>query len=68
MFCNNQVKYECRYFQQIRITLRLNVYQSSHKQVDVIKYAHIMYDGRTQKIPLEDTLCDSGGEGRQLTA
>ena len=23
---------------------------------DVIKYAHNMYDGRTQKIPLEDTL------------
>ena len=34
----------------------------------VIKYAHNTYDGRTQKIPSEDTLFDSGCEGRQLSA
>ena len=33
----------------------------------LIKYALIAYDGRTQKIPSEDTFFDSGGEGGQLS-
>ena len=59
-------------WREIRYSFYLKV-KTSHRwtqsgYLSMIKYAYNTYDGRTQNIPSEDSLFDSGGEGGQLYA